>query len=126
MKYFSAVKDRINDSVIDTVQCDTDYIDTDGDLHIHVKKPEVMVTAKSDLANLTGYEPSTIAYTAGLANVWQLGADGNWVAIFEEASSSEASDSRTLETPKQIEEIKLEKEESDAKELEEENAEEEE
>lgn len=87
MKYFSAIKDRINDTVIDTFQSDTDYIDTDGKLHIHVKKPEVMVTAKSDLANLSGYEPSTIAYTAGLANVWQLAADGTWVAIVEEASN---------------------------------------
>lgn len=87
MKYFSAVKDRINDSVIDTVQTDTDYIDTDGNLHIHVKKVEVMVTAKSDLDSLTGYPPTTIAYTAGLANVWQLAADGTWEAIVEEESS---------------------------------------
>ena len=85
MKYFSSDKPRGNDSVIDTFQVDTDYIDSNGDIHIHVKKCEVMVTAKSDLDSLSGYEPSTIAYTAGLKNIWQLGADGTWVAIIEES-----------------------------------------
>ena len=85
MKYFSAVKTRGVDSVIDTYQADTDYIDSDGDVHIHVKSCEVMVTAKSDLDSLSGYEPSSIAYTAGFKNIWQLGADGTWVAIVEEA-----------------------------------------
>ena len=93
MKYFSSDKPRGNDSVIDTFQVDTDYIDSDGDIHIHVKKCEVMVTAKSDLDNLSGYEPSTIAYTAGLKNIWQLGADGTWVAIIEESVPDDGDDS---------------------------------
>ena len=92
MKYFTAVKERGTDSVIDTYQADTDYIDSDGDMHIHVKKCEVMVTAKSDLDSLSGYEPSTIAYTAGLKNIWQLGADGTWEAIVEEESSDVTPD----------------------------------
>lgn len=84
MIYYSAEKERINDKVIDSVQTDIDYVDSDGDLHIHVKSPEVMITAESDLANLTGYEPSTIAFTAGYANMWQLGADGTWHVIITE------------------------------------------
>lgn len=92
MKYFSSDKPRGNDSVIDTFQVDTDYVDSDGDIHIHVKKCEVMVTAKSDLDNLNGYEPSTIAYTAGLKNIWQLGADGTWVAIIEESVPDDGGD----------------------------------
>ena len=92
MKYYTAVRDRKNDNVIDTVQADVDYIDSDGDVHIHVKQGEVMVTDESDLASLTGYEPSTIAYTAGLANVWQLSASGDWVAIVEESDADGGSD----------------------------------
>ena len=86
MIYYSAEKNRINDTVIDTVQTDIDYVDGDGDLHIHVKSPEVMITAESDLENLTGYEPSTIAFTAGYDNMWQLGADGEWHVIITEES----------------------------------------
>ena len=86
MKYYSAKKERINDTVIDTVQSDIDYVDSDGDLHIHVKSPVVMVTAKSDTENLTGYEPSTIAFTAGFGNMWQLDASGSWQVITEEAT----------------------------------------
>lgn len=41
----------------------------------------VMVTAQSDLANLTGYEAGTIAYTAGFSDMWQLNASGTWVEI---------------------------------------------
>lgn len=82
MIYYSAEKDRLNDIVIDTVQCDSDYVDTDGNVHIHVKRVEVLVNSESDLDNLTGYLPGSIAYTAGLSNVWQLDTSGNWVAIF--------------------------------------------
>ena len=52
-----------------------------------------MVTDKSDLDSLSGYEPSTIAYTAGLKNIWQLGADGTWVAIIEETVPDSGDDS---------------------------------
>lgn len=86
MIYYTSVKERSGDSVVDVHQNDVDYVDSNGDIHIHVKNCEVMVTAKSDLASLSGYEPSTIAYTAGFKNIWQLGADGNWVAIIEEDS----------------------------------------
>ena len=41
----------------------------------------VMVTAESDLENLEGYNPGTIAYTAGFGSIWQLAADGTWVEV---------------------------------------------
>ena len=81
MKYYTTKKARSNDAVIDTVQPDTDYIDSNGNVYVHVKHAEVMVTSESDLTNLSGYAPSTIAYTAGLNKVWQLDASGNWVSI---------------------------------------------
>lgn len=92
MKYFTAIKGRANDVVVDTVQQDVDYIDSNGDVHIHAKHVEVMVTDKTDLEGLTGYEPNTIAYTAGLNNIWQLSAAGEWVAIIEEEDTTVADD----------------------------------
>ena len=89
MIYHSAEKVRVNDQVIDTVQSDVDYVDSSGDLHIHNKVAEVIVTAKTDLAGLSGYNVGTIAYTAGLANIWQLDASGEWVAILEEPPADE-------------------------------------
>ena len=93
MIYYTAIKDRAKDSVVDVRQDDVDYIDSDGDMHIHVKRGEVMVTDEDDLTGLTGYEPSSIAYTAGLANVWQLAADGTWVAIIEESDTTSEENS---------------------------------
>lgn len=47
----------------------------------------VIVTAKSDLDNLDGYSVGTFAYTAGMANIWQLDASGEWQPIIEEAGT---------------------------------------
>ena len=58
----------------------SDYI-KDGEKHINVSGLSVMVESSSDLANLTGYPPTTIAYTAGFGNMWQLDADGTWQSI---------------------------------------------
>lgn len=92
MIYYTSEKDRANDKVIDTVQADVDYIDSDGNAHIHSKVSEVIVTDASDLAGLTGYGVGSIAYTAGFANMWQLSASGDWVAIVESDDSSAESD----------------------------------
>jgi len=62
----------------------TDYI-KDGKVVKESKVRSVMVTAKSDLANLKGYNPGDMAYTAGYKNIWQKKADGTWEAIIEEA-----------------------------------------
>lgn len=41
----------------------------------------VMVKDETELANLTGYAPGTIAFTAGYKAMWQLDLDGNWETI---------------------------------------------
>lgn len=57
-----------------------DYV-KDGKVYNSGSNTSVMVTAQSDLANLEGYLPGTVAYTAGFANVWQLAANGTWVSL---------------------------------------------
>jgi len=46
----------------------------------------VLVGAESDLASLApyGYEPGTIAHTAGFKNMWQLDVDGTWVDMLND------------------------------------------
>ena len=58
----------------------SDYV-KDGEQHINVSGLAVMVESESDLDNLVGYPPTTIAYTAGFGNMWQLDADGTWQNI---------------------------------------------
>lgn len=41
----------------------------------------VMVKDETELTNLTGYAPGTIAFTAGYKKMWQLDFDGTWVII---------------------------------------------
>lgn len=41
----------------------------------------VMVADENELANLEGYAPGTIAFTAGYKKMWQLDFDGTWVTI---------------------------------------------
>ena len=84
-----------NPKNVDVVQHDNAYIDTDGDLHIHTAITDIMVTSADDLEGLTDFNPATIAYTAGFGNVWQLGADGEWVAIIEEPATEETSQDET-------------------------------
>lgn len=68
--------------VVDLVSTagDTDYI-KDGVIYKHSPAASVIVTAESDLAQLTNYEVGTIAYTAGFAKMWQLDASGNWISV---------------------------------------------
>lgn len=46
----------------------------------------VLVTGGSQLAQLAGqgFEPGTIAFTAGYKNMWQLDPSGSWQVIVEE------------------------------------------
>ena len=87
MIYYSAEKERQNDKVIDALQFDSDYVDDDGNIHVHVKTTDILVTSKADLDNLTGYHPGSVAYTAGFGNMWQLDANGEWQAIIEETGT---------------------------------------
>ena len=58
----------------------SDYV-KDGEVHLNVSGLAVMVESSSDLTELTDYPPSTIAYTAGFGNMWQLDASGTWQSI---------------------------------------------
>lgn len=69
-KYVDVVQDTGN----------TDYVQ-DGVVYKNAPTKAILVTAQSDLANLTGYEPGSIAYTAGFKAMWQLSADGTWESI---------------------------------------------
>ena len=81
MIYRTADKVRTNDTVIDTVQSDVDYVDSDGDIHVHTKVAEIIITSEDDLATLSGYNVGSIAYLAGFSQMWQLNAAGEWVEI---------------------------------------------
>ena len=62
------------------VDTDVDYV-KDGVLTMGADARSVMVTSESDLSGLTDLTPGSIAYTAGFASMWQLAANGNWVAL---------------------------------------------
>ena len=59
---------------------ETDYIRNET-LYRGSGSGSVMVTSSSDLSDITGYAPGTIAYTAGFGSMWQLAASGSWVEI---------------------------------------------
>lgn len=59
---------------------ETDFV-KDGELYKHQAVSIIMVESSSDLTLLTDYAPGSLAYTAGFGSVWQMDADGEWVAI---------------------------------------------
>ncbi len=63
-----------------------DYVGADGALHLNNESRDVMVTSESDLAQLDGYLPGAVAYTAGFGSMWQLDASGSWVSMSEDSA----------------------------------------
>lgn len=59
--------------IIDVVQ--------DHRLIRNVPASTVMVSAQSDLADLTDCAPGSVAFTAGGGLAWQLAANGEWAPI---------------------------------------------
>ena len=60
-----------------------DYV-ANGDVYHGVHTSNILVGSESDLAQLTGYTPGSIAHTAGWASMWELDIDGaTWVPIQE-------------------------------------------
>ena len=51
-----------------------------GEIVQNLSDKTVLVTAETDLRNLTDYAAGTIAYTAGFQAMWQLDASGSWVS----------------------------------------------
>ena len=58
----------------------------DGTIIQVAPKSSIMVASKDDLDSITAADlpPTSIAYTAGFKNMWQLDADGVWQPIIEE------------------------------------------
>ncbi len=69
-EYVDVVQDRGN----------TDYL-YDGVVYKNAPTKAVMIDSEDDLEDLTGYDPCTVAYTAGFKAMWQLSADGTWVSM---------------------------------------------
>ena len=67
---------------------DTDYVDSNGNIVKNDDAKTVMVRSKLDLPLFSGYNPGTLAYTAGFKNIWQLDASGEWKIIIEEDESN--------------------------------------
>ena len=78
MKYFTAEKERSTDKVIDAVQMDLDYIDSDGNIIVHAKRNFVMVRDENDLELLSNYGVGTVAFTADSSSTWVKDANGTW------------------------------------------------
>ena len=58
----------------------TDYV-LNGTVYKNAPLKSVIVPDGSALNTLQGYEPGTIAYTAGIDAMWQLSPAGEWVSI---------------------------------------------
>lgn len=56
------------------------FFDADGALHVNVYAEPIMVRDENDLDEIPEDKliPGTLAYTAGFANLWHLGANGEW------------------------------------------------
>ena len=61
---------------------ESDYV-KNGELHFGANARSVMVESEAQLAQLPEdlYEPGSMAFTAGFADMWQKAADGTWVSM---------------------------------------------
>lgn len=78
MKYFTAEKERSTDKVIDAVQADLDYVDSDGNIVVHAKRNFVLVRDENDLELLSNYGVGTVAFTADSSSIWVKDSNGAW------------------------------------------------
>lgn len=58
----------------------TDYV-SNGEVCKNASMQMVLVSGTQDFDLLSGYEPGTIAYTAGFRSMWQKSPDGEWIAF---------------------------------------------
>ena len=56
----------------------TDYV-SNGEVCKNASMQMVLVSGTQDFDLLSGYEPGTIAYTAGLKSMWLKSPSGQWV-----------------------------------------------
>lgn len=57
-----------------------DYIKNNV-IHHNIEMQIVLVNSQSELSALSDYDPGSIAFTAGFANMWQKKTDGTWAAF---------------------------------------------
>lgn len=78
MIYYTAEKERSNDKVVDAIQQDFDYVDSNGNIIVHAKRNFVMVRDENDLDLLNNYGIGSVAFTADSSSVWVKDAEGDW------------------------------------------------
>lgn len=69
---------------IDLVNAVGDNSYYDGETIVrHVNPSTVLVSSEADLSTeeMSDLAPSSIAYTAGFANIWQKAVNGTWVEV---------------------------------------------
>lgn len=59
-------------------RANTDYV-IGNNVFKNASMQMILVSGVQDISLLSGYEPGTIAYTAGLKNMWQKSPSGEWV-----------------------------------------------
>lgn len=81
--------------MIDAVQHDVDYVDSNGNVQTHSNVKEVIIRTEDDLNSLTGYDVGTIAYVTGVTKLFILSAYGNWVELGTEEDIPSESESES-------------------------------
>ena len=81
MIYYTAEKERSNDKVVDAVQQDFDYVDSNGNIVVHAKRNFVMIRDENDIDLLTSYGVGTVAFTADSTITWVKDASGEWKSL---------------------------------------------
>lgn len=84
--------------MIDAVQKDVDYVDSNGNIQTHSKAKEIVIRTENDLDLLTGYDVGTIAYVPGMTKQFMLSAYGNWVGYGSEEDIPSESESESDST----------------------------
>lgn len=59
---------------------DTDYV-KNGEVFVGANASSILISAESDLQQLEGYSPGSIAHTAGYKRMWELSTDGAWTEL---------------------------------------------
>ena len=57
-----------------------DYV-KNGEVNVGADASSILISAESDLQQLEGYSPGSIAHTAGYKRMWELSTDGVWTEL---------------------------------------------
>lgn len=59
---------------------DIDYV-KNGEVFVGASASSILISTESDLQQLEGYSPGSIAHTAGYKRMWELSAGGMWTEL---------------------------------------------